>query len=196
MVNSPFGDTFDVLLQTVDAEVLARYPYALLSGELTLSDDEVARLEDYVRQGGTLLVNTAYLEAFPQWATVTGEAPYGQGRVIVYGGDYEVTGLQEILHRLWDEWMPVDFSQPVEYAFSVKGNRVWMTLIHNDGVEKDCLTPTVIDESKAMDLTVTFRTAAPGQMTELLSGAIAETGDGGFTTHMAPGQVQIWTWEI
>lgn len=196
MVNAPFGDCFDVLVQTVGADVLGRYPIALLSGQLTLSAEEVEKLDNYVREGGTLLVNTAYLSAFPQWKNFTGEHTFGAGRVIVYGGDYEVTALREILSGLWDEWMPVQFSKTVEYSFNKKGNRVWMTLINNDGVEKDCRTPTEIDDSKAIDLTVTFRVPAPKQVTNLLDNTTETVSDGVFATRIEPGRVQIWTWEL
>ena len=197
MVNGPFGDGFDVLLQTVGDEVLSRYPIALLSGSLQLSAQEADRFERYVQAGGTLLVNVAYLAAFPRWQSFCGETPYGNGRVIVYGGEpYDVTPLRDILTGLWADWLPVSFSRPVEYSLNVKENRVWMTLIHNEGVEKDFRTPVEIDPSKAMDLTVAFREKVPGTATELLSGTVQTISGGKLNTHMQPGQVQIWTWEF
>ena len=92
MVNGPFGDTFDVLLQNASAAVLNSYPGLILSGDLRLSVAEVTRFTNYVHQGGTLFLNTAYLREFPEYAKLSAAGSRrnltaGKGRVIVYGPD-------------------------------------------------------------------------------------------------------------
>jgi hypothetical protein len=64
---TPYGDIFDVLrLDTpkgpVDPELLRVYPVVFLAGEQRFTPDVVKVLTDYVRGGGTLILNTAMLK--------------------------------------------------------------------------------------------------------------------------------------
>jgi hypothetical protein len=64
---TPYGDLFDVLrLDTpkgpVDPELLRVYPVVFLAGEQRFTRDVVKVLTDYVRNGGTLILNTAMLK--------------------------------------------------------------------------------------------------------------------------------------
>ena len=62
--STPYGDIFDVLrLDTpkgvIDDELLAAYPVVFLAGEQRFTPEAVAALQKYVRNGGTLIINTA-----------------------------------------------------------------------------------------------------------------------------------------
>lgn len=62
--STPYGDIFDVLrLDTpkgvIDDELLASYPVLFLAGEQKFSQAAVEALTKYVRNGGTLILNTA-----------------------------------------------------------------------------------------------------------------------------------------
>ena len=61
---TPYGDIFDVLRLDspkgpVDPELLASYPVVFLAGEQRFTAETVKVLTDYVRNGGTLILNTA-----------------------------------------------------------------------------------------------------------------------------------------
>ncbi len=104
LVNGPYGDTFDMLLQNAPQKVLNSYPCLILSGDLRLSAPEVARYTNYVHQGGTLILNTAYLRDFPQYgklpkAGAREEVNCGQGHVIIYGPDYQLAQLAPIIEE-------------------------------------------------------------------------------------------------
>ena len=65
--STPYGDIFDVLrLDTpkgvIDDELLAAYPVLFLAGEQKFTPEAVAALTGYVRNGGTLILNTAMLK--------------------------------------------------------------------------------------------------------------------------------------
>ena len=64
MVNSPYGDNFDILLQNAPEELLNTYPCLILSGDIRLSKPGAAKYERYVSRGGTLILNRAYLRYF------------------------------------------------------------------------------------------------------------------------------------
>jgi hypothetical protein len=94
MRNNPYGDTADVLTHNASAAVLNSYPCLILAGDLKLSAAEVKKYEDYVNQGGTLLLNTAYTKQFAKFQK---SGKFGKGEAIVYGPDYSVEGLDTIL---------------------------------------------------------------------------------------------------
>ncbi|MBQ8683453.1 MAG: hypothetical protein IJ518_02915 [Clostridia bacterium] len=160
-VNTPYGDTCDVLLQNADQRVLNSYPVLLLSGDITLSAEEAARYVAYVRQGGTLLCNTAYLKYFDKYAAAyqggtRQDIPDGEGTVIVYGPDYSVENLGDILQEQLRKYIPFTFSEDVEYLMNVKDGSLIVTVINNKGVTKERLGDPVVDETAAIDLTVTY----------------------------------------
>jgi hypothetical protein len=105
MVNGPFGDMFDVLLQNAPQEILNSYPYLVLSGNIRLSPEELARFTNYMHQGGTLILNSIYLPSFPDLAKLADGSPRqeiksGKGRAILYGPDYQVAALKAIFHEV------------------------------------------------------------------------------------------------
>ncbi len=60
---TPYGDIFDVMLSTARLEHLEAYPVLVLVGDVAadMSQELAYRLQTYVRQGGTLVVNVAQL---------------------------------------------------------------------------------------------------------------------------------------
>ena len=161
-VNGPYGDTCDVLLQNASQEVLNSYPCLILSGDISLSDEEASRYRSYVKQGGTLILNTAYLKFFPEYEErYDGEARLdisdGSGTVIVYGPDYSVEGLDAIIREQLARLVPFSFSEDVEYLVNVKNGSLIVTLINNNGYRySHYLGGERIDESQTIDLTLTY----------------------------------------
>ena len=88
---TPYGDIFDVLRLdtpkgTVDPELLASYPVVFLAGEQRFTAETVKVLTDYVRNGGTLILNTAMFKdgTFGSDFTGAGIAPaVSKGKVTV-----------------------------------------------------------------------------------------------------------------
>jgi len=151
MVNGPYGDLFDVMLQNASQEVLNSYPVLILTGSLVPSNEEITRYVEYVNQGGTLILNTVYLQYFP--------SDFGDNEnVIVYGEeDYNISELGEILLAQIERFVPFTFSTDIQYLINVKNGSLLVTLINNDGVRKHHdMTPAVIDESKFRDVIVTY----------------------------------------
>ncbi len=173
-VNTPYGDTHDVLLQNASQKVLNSYPVLLLSGDIVLSKAEITRYKEYVKQGGTLLLNTAFLKFFNEYkAQYNGgsrqDIADGKGKVIIYGPDYSVTNLPSILKEQLKRFVPFEFSKTVEYLVNVKDGSLIVTLINNNGVTKKPSVAPVIDNSKAVDLTVTYTGNLPIKQVKDLS---------------------------
>lgn len=61
---SKFGDIFDVITNDASSKVLESYPVLYLIGDVTLDKPFAARLQNYVKKGGTLVVNGELLKKY------------------------------------------------------------------------------------------------------------------------------------
>ncbi len=158
LVSGPFGDTFDILLQNASQKVLNSYPCLILSGDLTLSPAEAARYVAYVRQGGTLLLNTAFLRDFPSYARKRGQGVLkdGKGRVLIYGPDFDPRALSLLLPPLLAQHLPVQVSPGIEYLVNQTSQGFLVTLLNNKGVTKAFRSKAVVDRAQAVEVTVSW----------------------------------------
>lgn len=185
MANTKFGDTFDMLLQNADLDLLETYPALIFTGNIKLSTDELDTYAQYVKNGGKLVLNTAYVQQFeslelnlPEKLNKENyaEVSYGKGKFIIYGkggmpdiitdengsmqiessGDWKIGGLHNILTDLHSEYVPFTFSENIGYSVSVKDGIMYLYVFNNDGVTKEVNKETVVDESKAIDLTINY----------------------------------------
>lgn len=166
LVSTPFGDSFDIVLQNAPQKVLNSYPSLILSGDVKLSSAEVSRYTNYVRQGGTLILNHVFLRDFPSYAAQivqgeSGELVEGKGRVIVYGPDFSVERLAPIIREQLVQWLPVEVRGDVEYLVNCRGNSLYVTLINNKGVTKAPKVRAVVDEKEVVAATVVSRCELP-----------------------------------
>ncbi len=152
-VATPYGDSFDVLTQNAPQRVLNNYPVIILSGDFTFCDDDITRITEYVKQGGTLLLNTAFVKFFPEFKN-GGE--FGKGKAIVYGPDYCIEELNEIMVQLTKQYIPFEIEGKVQYIFNVKDGSVILTLINNEGVSKHYNKPVEIDSAAAQNVKIEY----------------------------------------
>lgn len=159
LVTNPYGETFDFLLQNAEQTVLNSYPALILSGQIALSEEEIARYTAYVEQGGTLVLNRAYLPFFPAYDNGT-DGNYtlsvGKGRVMVCGPAYSVEALDGILKQLAAEYIPFEIEEGVQYSINIKEGGFVLTLINNDGVVKYPTTAAQTDPTKTKEITVRY----------------------------------------
>ena len=153
-VASPYGDTVDVLLQNAPQRVLNSYPVLILSGDITLTEEERARFIAYVQQGGTLVLNDAYAAQPPAFDC-------GRGRVWMYGPAYDVTALDDVLAALYRELVPFTVTGRVQTLYNVKDGGLVVTVINNEGVHHKYNEPVEIDASAAQTVTVTYTGERP-----------------------------------
>jgi len=185
LVNGPYGDTFDILLQNATQEVLNSYPCLILSGDVRLSEADARRYRSYVLQGGTLVLNSALLGNFPEYDV--GPDPrsrrdweLGRGRVLVLGPDHSWESLDAILRTELARCLPVRVSPGVEWLVTLRDEVVWVALVNNDGVTKAPREKAVVDASKLRTATVTY--SGPGTLAsaeDIKNGRPAGIGTGG-----------------
>ncbi|MDD6799252.1 MAG: hypothetical protein PUE85_02345 [Firmicutes bacterium] len=184
MANTKYGDSFDLLLQDASYELLETYPVLIFTGNIILSDDELKMYTDYVKNGGTLVLNTAYLEQFekkgidfPDLEQQTyKELTYGNGSFMIYGNgglydkykdqygytliqasdDWRLGGLKTILEELHKKYMPFTFSDDIGYTVKVKDGALYLYVFNNRGVYKSINEPEIVYETQSVDLEITY----------------------------------------
>jgi hypothetical protein len=179
LVNNQFGDSFDILLQNASANVLAAYPVIIMSGDIKLKDVEATRLVDYVKNGGTLVVNSAYfvpinaeLQRQGQLSTLKLDplqyvnlVPFGNGNggnFIAFGTDYDASRLNLILQKIVSMMNPFTISSSsgsIESMVNRNANGWVLTLINNDGVTKTPRDPPVVDARQRHDVLISLNDA-------------------------------------
>lgn len=67
--NTPYGDIFDLMISSATLQHIQAYPVIFLVGDVAadMNDTLASKLENYVRNGGTLVINTKQITpAFPE----------------------------------------------------------------------------------------------------------------------------------
>ncbi len=196
-VNTPYGDTHDVLLQNASQKVLNSYPCLLLSGDIKLSSTEAKRYVEYVKQGGTLILNTAYLPYFSDYKSsykggTRQDIKDGKGTVIVYGPDYSVTNLDSILREQLAKLVPFSFSKDVEYLVNVKNGSLIVTVINNKGVTKSARSEVRVDNSQTVNLKVKYTgNLAIQKVNELYAGKTQKVSGNAVDVTLGPGEYKV-----
>lgn len=151
LVNSPYGDSFDLLLSTVRPELLRLYPVTVLLGDHQLEPAFRNCLLDYLKGGGHLMLNQrlagqlgADLEAFRQ-----------AGRITVEEFTRDPAATRELLERLTRLYLPVEVKGDIEYTLNRTPTGWLVGLLENKGAWKEPVGPVVFDA--AMSPTVTLR---------------------------------------
>lgn len=203
LANSPYGDTCDVILQNSSQKVLNSYPCLIMSGDL--SDASVAertRYINYVKQGGTLIMNTAYLPLFPKYAsqyngngrqTLSDE----NGTVIIYGDDYDISDLNGILREQLARFVPFTISGDVEYLINVKNGSLIVTVLNNKGVYKPCDAVGWIDESMTQNVSITYTSNLQlKNVTEIYEKENVSRSGNTVNTVLAPGAIRVYEFKF
>lgn len=194
---TPWGDTFDVLLQNANSNTLDAYKALIFTGEIDFKAGEQARYVDYVNNGGTLVLNKAFLADFAGTAIgslTKGEHKVGNGRVIVYGEeDYNIDELPAILDKLEKEYVPVKVSsENVQYIVNMTDDSVIVSVFNNNGIENYHNEPTRVDADAIMDVVVEYTgIGTVSQVNDWISGEIIEGASATQTLTIGPGDLAI-----
>ena len=196
LTNGPYGDSFDFLLQNASQAVLNSYPAIVLSGDVTLTAAEVSRYKAYVKQGGILVLNTAYRDQFPEYkGTLKNnrlDIADGKGKVIMYGPDYSVQALGGIFKELLQKFMPFSFSTNIEHIVNVKDGYMYVTLINSDGVTKTSHGTPIVDNSKTKTVTTSYTgSLAIASVKEIYGGRNVAVNSGKVSVTLKPGEIAI-----
>jgi len=206
LVNTPWGDTMDVLLQNASPDVLTSYPVIIPSGDIIFTQTQITNLINYVNQGGVLLLNTAYTSQFPSsfaggmdgYCNYLTTRQHGNGTLLVFGPRFSIdqactAAINELASRVLPFGVTGDGN--VEYMINRRANSWVIALINNDGVTKDVHDPPQIDPSQAKSVTIHYKLGAVSSITNWLTdhNIIPLTGSDGTTVSIvvAPGGISV-----
>jgi hypothetical protein len=145
---TPFGESFDVLLTSVAPGILPAYPVILLVGDIEFSDATVARLEEALRHGSTVLLSERHLDALGERFKLL--AKRGRLEVLKPWANPATGRLaaisEERLSRLAHELLPLEVSgDAIQYQINRTHSGWVVELVNNLGVTKKPAEPVVID---------------------------------------------------
>ena len=169
MVPSPFGDSFDVLLENAPTAMLSNYRALIVTGDLADNPTLIAALASYVDSGGIVVLDST-APAAPFLSAIVGtttaqplgeltsdqavQYSIGAGFVVEIG---DMTQWGPVLAAVTNATVPFTITGSAEYMFSQRGASWVVTLINDLGVTKDPLTEEVIDPTQAQIITVTAK---------------------------------------
>ncbi|MEO6183215.1 MAG: hypothetical protein ABIP71_08995 [Verrucomicrobiota bacterium] len=170
LVESPYGDTLDVLLNNASDETLKSYPVLLVAGEISGGEAFAKRLAKYVNQGGTLLLceddaknaSLAHALKLNPHAMNKTKSSYvrerrGRGTVVIYSENgSNSSSLASALTKLYDELVPFRVSGLVESLYNRTADGWMVTLVNNEGITKAYNQPPIIDaDTQSVDVRYT-----------------------------------------
>lgn len=201
MVNGPVGETADVLLQGVSEKVISAYPCIILTGDIMLSNEEIAMYSRYAKNGGTLILNTEYLEFFPEYSSryngrLRCDLDEGNGKVIIFGPTFGVNALLPIIKEQMARFIPFKLSEQIDFMFNVKEHSLIITLMNNSGYYYNCDNGEDIDITETKTLTLTY--TGDGEIksvSELWNNEKMNTSSS-FEVTLSPAEVKIFEFEF
>jgi hypothetical protein len=159
---TPFGESFDVLLTSVAPRILPAYPVILLAGDIDFDDALVARLEEALTGGSTVLMNPRHRQALGERF----DALARKGRLEVLEpwlnpstGRPAAISPERLQQAVGDNLPIAVTGDPVEYQVNRVANGWVIELVNNAGVTKKPDAPAIIDD-KAI-LRVVLKPNAP-----------------------------------
>ena len=152
---TPFGEMFDVLLSTAEAEVLGSYPVILLVGDIDFDEGFLCRLRKALDAGSLLLIGEQHARTIGD--RVNGLKEHGQVEVLENWINPETKRPAAIsntrLEELVRTYMPIEVSgDPIQYRINRSVDGWVVELINNQGVIKKPDSPVRVDESAAVNV--------------------------------------------
>lgn len=191
LVNGPFADQFDFLLQDAPLQLLKTYKTVMLSGDVRLSETELDNLKAYAKAGGRVLADSHNFIQFgfdSIGANHTLKVKLGKGELI----SFKFSALDEIMKEYFKYDVPFKISEPVEYLVNIKDGTFYVTLINNDGVTKTPLNDPVTDRSKSKTITVTYTgKAVLNTIREIWKNKLISYNGNSVTIVLEPGEAAV-----
>jgi hypothetical protein len=148
---TPYGENFDVLLNTATESVLSKYPAILLAGDIDFDGRFVTALFAAVRSGTTLLLQPRHVNALGEdFAHLQGT---GAVEVLDVWENPTTRRPAVIAHdrlaALVNELSPIAVEgDPVQYQINRNRNGWVVELVNNEGVVKQNDHPAVVDPDR------------------------------------------------
>ena len=207
MVPSPFGDSFDVLLENAPTSLFSSYRAIIATGDLANSPALQTALGSYVNAGGILVLDST-APAAPYLAAVIGAAlpqplgtltssqavqySVGAGFVVVIK---DMTQWNHVLTIVSNAVYPFTIAGTAEYMFNQRGSGWVVTLINDLGVTKVPLSEEVTNPAMAQTITIAAKHGAITSVSPWRGAAAAQPQSNQFVVSVAAGDVGIYQFD-
>ena len=207
MVPSPFGDSFDVLLENAPASLFSSYRAIIATGDLANSATLLASLGSYVNAGGILVLDSTapaapYVSGIvgagapePLGTLTTSQAvqyKVGAGFVVVIN---DMTQWNHVLAIVSNATSPFTISGSAEFMFNQRGPSWVVTLINDLGVTKIPLTEEVTDPQMAQTITVQAKLGSISGVVPWRGATPTQTQSSGFVVSVAAGDIGVYQFD-
>jgi hypothetical protein len=196
---SPYGDTFDVLVNNADRTAWDAYPVILAVGDIPWTPEDESWLTKYVGRGGILALNEIHARGLDREFTGLGHTGFtpapnakvvlastdgrpllirhsvGRGYVFISAANSRDDPAQEMPFppRLFDalaaRFLPFKVSGNVQTLINRTPDGWALMIVNNNGITKDPKSAPVIDPSATEHVRLSFRANDP-KARELIAG--------------------------
>jgi hypothetical protein len=178
---SPYGDTFDVMINDAKRESWYSYPVIFAMGEIFWTKDDASALKNYVKKGGILVINelnakglesvfadgknisasdlliNKYSVLQDAGKVILAQKKLGKGTIFISRNLNNVIGREkngypkELFEALYKAFIPFSISGNVETLFNRTPDGWAIMIMNNSGITK----PIAYPETEKIDLSKT-----------------------------------------
>lgn len=186
LVNSPYGESFDIVHSNIDAAKLAAYPVAILLGDHALTPEFRATLASYLKGGGFLVLNQRLAGQLGPDI----ERFRGMGRVLVEEFLRDARSARELMDKLSARYLPLTIEGDIQYTINRTKSGWLVGLIENKGKWKEEKGPVLVNGPKLRPVKIATRQGRIRGATEWVESKTIPGGES-VTIEVPAGDVRI-----
>jgi len=187
LANTPYGESFDLLVSTVKPELLRHYPVAVLLGDHQLDPAFRQCLLDYVQEGGHLVLNQRLAGQLGSDLDRLRQA----GRISVEEFSRNPAATKALLDQLTRLYVPIEVTGDIEYTLNRTPTGWLVGLIENKGRWKEPKGPVLVHAAMSPTITIRPRLGRITAARERVEEKDIAVADGAITVRVPPGDVRI-----
>jgi hypothetical protein len=164
---SPYGDTFDVMINDAKRDAWKSYPVIFAVGEIFWTNDDAETLRNHVKQGGILVINELNAKGLESHFPNIRNAFIGKN-VVLNDNKTPILGEcklrkrtaypNELLSALYKAYIPFTITGKVETLINKTPDGWAVMVINNNGISKPLPYAELetIDPSQAQTISISF----------------------------------------
>ncbi len=186
MVNAPYGETFDILISTVDTPVLNAYPVAILLGDHQLNPEFRKTLLAYLGAGGHLVLSQQLAGQLGADLAAFRDA----GRLWIEPFARDARSVSDLMDRLAKRYLPIEVKGDIQYTINRTPTGWLVGLFDNKGAWKEG-TGAVLFSKKPQTVTLAPVEGSIQSALEWCENKELAVADNHVTLKVPPGGVRI-----
>jgi hypothetical protein len=187
MVNTPYGETFDILLSDVQPRLLNLYPVAILLGDHALTPAFRATVLDYLKQGGHLILTQRLAGQLGTEIAAFRQA----GRVTIEEFARNERAVRELMDALSENHLPVKVEGDIQFTIN-RTQKGWLLgLIENKGAWREESGAMVVNAAKKAVVKLTAKNGSWRSALNWSEGGAIPISENAVEIAVPPGDIRI-----